>query len=66
MGRIREGCLFVRGNTMLSGIPQNGTVAPVTAGSAFLGATSTVPSSRHVFSLGVLKSLLIIAFHMFG
>lgn len=48
---IKDGCLMVRGNVVLTGVPQNVVVSP----SSFIGATSAVPpGSRHVFTLGVL------------
>ncbi|KAF5957367.1 hypothetical protein HYC85_004592 [Camellia sinensis] len=52
---VRDGCLMVRGKVVLTGVPTNVVVSPATSGSAaFLGATSTSLSSRHVFNLGVL------------
>lgn len=48
---IKDGCLLVRGNVVLTRVPQNVVVSP----SSFIGATSAAtPSSRHVFTLGVL------------
>ncbi|KAL5750654.1 hypothetical protein ACOSP7_025257 [Xanthoceras sorbifolium] len=52
---IQDGCLMVRGKVVSTGVPQNVVVSPATSGSAFVGATSTTSSSRHVFSLGVLE-----------
>ena len=53
---VKDGCLMVRGKVVLTGVPENVSVSQVgSGGSAFLGATSTSPSSRHVFSLGVLE-----------
>lgn len=52
---IKDGCLMVRGKVVLSRVPQNILVSPASNGSAFFGATSPSPSSRHVFSLGVLE-----------
>lgn len=53
---VKDGCLMVRGKVVLTGVPENVAVSQVgSGGSAFLGATSTSPSSRHVFSLGVLE-----------
>jgi hypothetical protein len=51
---VKEGCLLVRGKVVSTGVPENVVVSPVASGAAFIGATSTTPSSRHVFSLGVL------------
>ncbi|XP_047170337.1 probable galactinol--sucrose galactosyltransferase 2 [Vigna umbellata] len=52
---VKDGCLTVRGKTVLSHVPGNVVVSPVGTESAFLGATLTVSSSRHVFDLGILQ-----------
>ncbi|KAJ0049231.1 hypothetical protein Pint_15588 [Pistacia integerrima] len=52
---IKDGCLMLRGKVVLTGVSQNVVVSPAISGSAFIGATSTTPSSRHVFTLGVLQ-----------
>ncbi|KAL7115385.1 hypothetical protein ACP275_04G181600 [Erythranthe tilingii] len=52
---IKNGCLTVRGKVVLTGVPENISVSPANAGSAFVGANSTASSSRHVFNLGVLE-----------
>ncbi|KAK6148258.1 hypothetical protein DH2020_019170 [Rehmannia glutinosa] len=57
---IKDGSLMVNGKVVLTGVPPNVAVYPVTDGSssssaAFIGASSSVPSSRHVFGLGVLQ-----------
>lgn len=52
---IDNGCLSVRGKVVLTGVPRNVAFKPVGSGPGFLGATSAAPSSRHVFSLGVLE-----------
>ncbi|KAJ0106087.1 hypothetical protein Patl1_18186 [Pistacia atlantica] len=52
---IKDGCLMLRGKVVLTGVSQNVVVSPASSGSAFIGATSTTPSSRHVFTLGVLQ-----------
>lgn len=52
---ISDGCLLVGGRVVCSGVPQNVVVSPDSSGSAFLGATSSAPSSRHVFTVGVLE-----------
>lgn len=54
--RIKDRSLMVRGNVVLTGVPENVVVSPVGSGAAFMGATSISPSSRHVFTLGVLES----------
>ncbi|KAL0417259.1 UNVERIFIED_CONTAM: putative galactinol--sucrose galactosyltransferase 2 [Sesamum latifolium] len=53
---IKNGCLMVRGKVVLTGVPGNVVISPASAGSAFVGASSTSSSSRHVFSLGVLEN----------
>ncbi|KAL8465657.1 hypothetical protein ACS0TY_034942 [Phlomoides rotata] len=58
--RIEDGSLLVNGTVVLKGVPSNVAVYPVTDGvvsssAAFLGASSSVLSSRHVFGLGVLQ-----------
>ncbi|XP_065874401.1 probable galactinol--sucrose galactosyltransferase 2 [Euphorbia lathyris] len=52
---IDNGCLTVRGNIVFTGVPDNVVVSPVNDDSAFLGATATTPSSRHVFTIGILE-----------
>ncbi|XP_049395552.1 probable galactinol--sucrose galactosyltransferase 2 [Solanum stenotomum] len=53
---IQDGSLLVNGKTLLTGVPFNVKVSPVESSAAFFfGATSSIPSSRHVFSLGVLQ-----------
>ena len=52
---VKDGCLAVSGKAVLSHVPGNIVVSPVDTESAFLGATSKVPSSRHVFTLGILQ-----------
>lgn len=55
---IRDGRLLVRGKAILSEVPDNVSLSPIGASSAFLGADSaSAPSSRHVFTLGVLESV---------
>lgn len=51
---IKGGCLMVRSSVVLTGVPENVVVSPASCGSAFIGATSTSPSSRLVSSLGIL------------
>ncbi|XP_011072000.1 probable galactinol--sucrose galactosyltransferase 2 [Sesamum indicum] len=53
---IKNGCLMVRGKVVLTGVPGNVVISPASSGSAFIGASSTSSSSRHVFSLGVLEN----------
>ncbi|KAK7353954.1 hypothetical protein VNO80_19410 [Phaseolus coccineus] len=58
---VKDGCLMVRGKTVLSHVPGNVVVSPVGTESAFLGATSTVSSSRHVFDLGILQGYKLVS-----
>ncbi|KAI9173769.1 hypothetical protein LWI28_006155 [Acer negundo] len=53
---IKDSCLLVRGKVVFTEVPQNVVVSPASSdSSAFIGATSTTQSSRHVFSLGFLE-----------
>ncbi|KAK4438452.1 putative galactinol--sucrose galactosyltransferase 2 [Sesamum alatum] len=60
---INDGSLMANGKVVLTGVPSNVAVYPVADGlssssslsAAFLGASSSIPSSRHVFGLGVLE-----------
>uniref|UniRef100_A0A0R0JIG4 galactinol--sucrose galactosyltransferase n=1 Tax=Glycine max TaxID=3847 RepID=A0A0R0JIG4_SOYBN len=53
---VKDRCLEVRGKVILTHVTGNIVVSPVVGTeSAFLGATSTVSSSRHVFDLGILQ-----------
>ncbi|KAL0341618.1 UNVERIFIED_CONTAM: putative galactinol--sucrose galactosyltransferase 2 [Sesamum calycinum] len=60
---IKDGSLMANGKVVLTGVPSNVAVYPVSDGlssssspsAAFLGASSSIPSSRHVFGLGVLE-----------
>ncbi|XP_027942108.1 probable galactinol--sucrose galactosyltransferase 2 isoform X2 [Vigna unguiculata] len=58
---VKDGFLTVRGRTVLSHVPGNVLVSPVGTESAFLGATSTVSSSRHVFDLGILQGYKLLS-----
>ncbi|KAJ1403274.1 Glycosyl hydrolases 36 [Sesbania bispinosa] len=58
---VRDGCLMVRGKVVLTHLPANIFVSPIGTESAFLGATSTIPSSRHVFSLGILRGYKLLS-----
>ncbi|XXG88821.1 hypothetical protein AAC387_Pa12g0979 [Persea americana] len=51
---VKEQCLTVLGKVVLTGVPANVVVSPATRGSAFVGATSSEESSRHVFTMGLL------------
>lgn len=51
---IKDDCLMVRDNVVLSHVPRNITVAPAADEAAFIGAASSNSSFR-VFSFGVLE-----------
>ena len=52
---VQDGSFMVRGRVLLTDVPGYITVTPVRDGSVFVGATTTSPSSRHGFRLGVLR-----------
>lgn len=52
---LKEGALSIDGKDVLTDVPENVVVTPLTNSSAFVGATSNVKASRHVFSLGVIQ-----------
>lgn len=63
---VTDGCLLVNDKVVTTGVPPNVVVSSAgAAGSAFVGATSSVPSSRHVFSLGVLQNLRFLSLYRF-
>lgn len=52
---IKDGVLSINGKDTLTGVPDNVVVTPLSNSSAFVGATSTLPDSRHVFRLGLIQ-----------
>ncbi|TYG90829.1 hypothetical protein ES288_A12G213900v1 [Gossypium darwinii] len=52
---VNDGCLMVRGKVVLTHVPTNIILSPGISGAAFLGSTSPIPTSRHVFTLGILE-----------
>lgn len=52
---FEDGILSVNGNDVLTHVPDNVVVTPLTDSSAFVGATSETASSRHVFKLGLVR-----------
>ncbi|RVW75140.1 putative galactinol--sucrose galactosyltransferase 2 [Vitis vinifera] len=52
---ITDGGLMVGGRVVCNRVAENLVVSPESSGSAFLGATSPAPRSRHVFNVGVLE-----------
>ncbi|XWS47860.1 hypothetical protein CRYUN_Cryun13aG0021700 [Craigia yunnanensis] len=62
---VKDGCLMVRGKVVLTEVPNNIIVSQASSGSAFLGATSAIPNSRHVFTLGVLERYKLLCLFRF-
>lgn len=62
---IKDGVLSVNGRDALTGVPDNIVVTPWTDSSAFVGATSTHSTSRHVFKLGVIKDARLLCLFRF-
>ncbi|XP_077210540.1 putative galactinol--sucrose galactosyltransferase 2 [Tasmannia lanceolata] len=62
---IKDECVRVRGKIVLTGVPANVVVSPSVCGSAFIGATSSTSSSRHVFTLGVLEDYRLLCLFRF-
>lgn len=52
---LKDGILTVNGKPAIAGVPDNVFLTPLTESSAYLGASSTESSSRHVFKLGVVR-----------
>ncbi|XP_012438963.1 probable galactinol--sucrose galactosyltransferase 2 [Gossypium raimondii] len=52
---VNDGCLMVRGKVVLTHVPTNIILSPGISGAAFLGSTSPISTSRHVFTLGILE-----------
>ncbi|PQQ08158.1 hypothetical protein Pyn_09631 [Prunus yedoensis var. nudiflora] len=62
---FKDDCLIVRDKVVLSHVPRNITVAPAADEAAFIGASSSNSSSRHVFSFGVLEGYKFMCFFRF-
>ncbi|CAB4280665.1 unnamed protein product [Prunus armeniaca] len=52
---IKDDCLMVRDNVVLSHVPRNITIAPAADEAALIGASSSNSSFRHVFSFGGIQ-----------
>ncbi|KAF1871134.1 hypothetical protein Lal_00020868 [Lupinus albus] len=52
---IIDDCLMVRDKAILTHVPSNVILTPINTEGAFIGASSQTSSSRHTFSLGLLK-----------
>ncbi|KAJ8759679.1 hypothetical protein K2173_009771 [Erythroxylum novogranatense] len=62
---IKEGTFGLNGQELLTGVPDNVSVTPLTGSSAFLGANSSERSSRHVFNLGVIENVRFLSLFRF-
>ncbi|XVF75136.1 hypothetical protein PTKIN_Ptkin13bG0163500 [Pterospermum kingtungense] len=62
---LKDGNLIVNGDEALKDVPGNIVVSPLTDTSAFVGATSSDNSSRHVFKLGVIKDVRFLCLFRF-
>ncbi|XP_074294671.1 putative galactinol--sucrose galactosyltransferase 2 isoform X2 [Silene latifolia] len=62
---IEDNCLLVNGIVVLTGVPGNIAISPAPYGSAFLGASSLTPSSRHVFSIGTFQGFNFLSLFRF-
>ncbi|XP_050107504.1 probable galactinol--sucrose galactosyltransferase 2 isoform X3 [Malus sylvestris] len=62
---FEDGILSVDGNDVLTHVPDNVVVTPLTDSSAFVGATSQTASSRHVFKLGLVRDVRLLSLFRF-
>ncbi|GLT46719.1 hypothetical protein SLA2020_204580 [Shorea laevis] len=62
---LKDGNLCVNGKEAITGVPDNVVVTPLTDSSAFVGATSSQTSSRHVFKLGVIQDVRLLCLFRF-
>ncbi|CBI29568.3 unnamed protein product, partial [Vitis vinifera] len=62
---IKDGVLSINGKDTLTGVPDNVVVTPLSNSSAFVGATSTLPDSRHVFRLGLIQDIRLLCLFRF-
>ncbi|KAK7281976.1 hypothetical protein RIF29_10401 [Crotalaria pallida] len=66
---VKDGCLTVGGKVVLTHVPENIVVSHVGSGTegsaAFLGSTSTLQNSRHVFTLGNLREYKLLSLFRF-
>ncbi|KAG6743464.1 hypothetical protein POTOM_052156 [Populus tomentosa] len=62
---LKDGTLSVNGQEAITGVPDNVFLTPLSDSSAFLGATSSQSSSRHVFKLGVIKDVRLLSLFRF-
>ncbi|KAL5544041.1 hypothetical protein UlMin_007825 [Ulmus minor] len=62
---IKNSSLIVGSKVVLTGVPANIVVSPVSGGSAFIGATSSSPYSHQVFTLGTLGGFKFLSLFRF-
>ncbi|XP_062160527.1 probable galactinol--sucrose galactosyltransferase 2 [Alnus glutinosa] len=62
---LKDGTLSINEKIALTEVPDNVVVTPLTNSSAFVGATSTEASSRHVFKLGVIEDVRLLSLFRF-
>ncbi|XP_034697047.1 probable galactinol--sucrose galactosyltransferase 2 [Vitis riparia] len=62
---IKDGVLSINGKDTLTGVPDNVVVTPLSNSSAFVGAISTLPDSRHVFRLGLIQDIRLLCLFRF-
>ncbi|KAL7103130.1 hypothetical protein ACP275_08G162000 [Erythranthe tilingii] len=62
---VKNGVLRFNGADALVGVPDNVLMTPLSDSSAFLGASSTESSSRHVFKLGVIEDARFLSLFRF-
>ncbi|KAK8678298.1 hypothetical protein V6N13_143803 [Hibiscus sabdariffa] len=62
---LKDGNLCINGKDALTGVLQNIVVTPLTDTAAFVGATSSQTSSRHVFKLWVIKDVRLLCLFRF-
>ncbi|XP_038712471.1 probable galactinol--sucrose galactosyltransferase 2 isoform X1 [Tripterygium wilfordii] len=62
---LKDGTLSFSGQDVLTGVPANIVLTPLTDSSAYVGATSTQTSSRHVFKIGVIEDVRLLCLFRF-
>ncbi|KAI4365008.1 hypothetical protein MLD38_021033 [Melastoma candidum] len=62
---LKEGVIGVNGNDVVREVPDNIVLTPLTNSAAYLGATSIVEASRHVFKLGVIRDVRLLCLFRF-
>ncbi|XP_059438212.1 probable galactinol--sucrose galactosyltransferase 2 [Corylus avellana] len=62
---LKDGTLSIKEKVALKEVPDNVVVTPLTNSSAFVGATSTEATSRHVFKLGVIEDVRLLSIFRF-